>query len=493
MSVVVNRVRRGLYLDSVALMRLSDAVAALPGVERAALMVGTPSNVEIMADAGLLAADGRGAGVNDLVVAIRATDDAAGAAALAEAERLLDRPPGTGSAASAVRPRTLAGALDALPDASLALISVPGAFAAGEAAKALARGLDVMIFSDNVPVDAERALKDTAAAQGRLVMGPDCGTAIVGGVPLGFANAVPRGDVGVVAASGTGLQEVTCLLARAGRGISHAIGTGGRDLSEAVGGLTALAAIDALAADPATRHIVLISKPPAPAVAQRVLDRLGRAGKPATVCFLGSAAAAAPAGVRLVPTLEQAAFVVLGAAPPADPAAPPPAGLRWIRGLFTGGTLCGEAQVILMAAGHAVASNAPVPGAAAAGGDRVQNGHTLIDFGADEYTVGRPHPMIDPGRRDDALAAALAEPGVAAVLLDCVIGYGAHPDPAGAIAAVVRRVAGGPPVIASVTGTEADPQSWSASARTLRDAGVLVAPSNAAAARLAARIVAGPK
>lgn len=489
MSIVVNRVRRGLYLDSVALMRLSDAVAALPGVERAALMVGTPSNIEIMADAGLLAADGRGAGVNDLVVAIRADDDAAGAAALAEAERLLDRPPGGGGAGSAFRPRTLAGALDSLPDASLALISVPGPFAAAEAAKALARGLDVMIFSDNVPVDAERALKETAAAQGRLVMGPDCGTAIVGGVPLGFANAVPRGDVGVVAASGTGLQEVTCLLARAGRGISHAIGTGGRDLSEAVGGLTALAAIDALAADPATGHIVLISKPPAPAVAQRVLDRLGRAGKPATVCFLGGGAtAAAPAGVRLVPTLEQAAFAVLGAAPPADPAAPPPAGLRWIRGLFTGGTLCGEAQVILMAAGHAVASNAPVPGASAAGGA----GHTLIDYGADEYTVGRPHPMIDPGRRDDALAAALAEPGVAAVLLDCVIGYGAHPDPAGAIAAVVRRVAGGPPVIASVTGTEADPQSWSASVRTLRDAGILVAPSNAAAARLAARIVAGP-
>src|SRR5580704_9603583 len=98
-----------------------------------------------------------------------------------------------------------------------------------------------MIFSDNVPIAEEASLKHEARERGLMVMGPDCGTAIIGGVPLAFANAVPRGDIGIIGASGTGIQEVSTLIARAGRGVRHAIGTGGRDMHAEVGGLTTLA------------------------------------------------------------------------------------------------------------------------------------------------------------------------------------------------------------------------------------------------------------
>ena len=260
MSVVANLVRRGFYADSVALMRASRSIAALPGVAQASLMIGTPGNKALLKDSRLLAAAGQAAQPGDLVIAVRARDAIAAQAALAAAGRLLDSPPT--AQAGVARVRSLGAALGVLPGANLALISVPGEFAAAEARRALERGLHVMMFSDNVPLDDEVALKRFAAEKGLLLMGPDCGTSLIAGTPLAFANAVPRGDIGIVAASGTGLQEVSCLLARAGRGVSHAIGVGARDLYEEVGGLMTLAAIDALDADPGTRHVLIISKPP---------------------------------------------------------------------------------------------------------------------------------------------------------------------------------------------------------------------------------------
>ncbi|MEE8273464.1 MAG: oxidoreductase, partial [Alphaproteobacteria bacterium] len=410
-SVVLNRLRRAFYLDSVALMRLSQAVAALPGVEEAALMIGTPSNREIMAEAGLLADEGRAAAANDLVIALRATGREAGEAALAEAEALLDAPAAEGRRGDGWRPKTLEAAVESLAGADLAIVSVPGAFAAAEARKALAAGLNVMIFSDNVPLEEECALKREARERGLLLMGPDCGTALIGGVPLAFANEVPRGPVGIVAASGTGLQEVSSLIARGGGGVSHGIGVGGRDLGEAVGGVMTLAAIDALDADPATERIVLVSKPPAEAVARRVLERVGASSKPFTVCFVGADDIGLPANARLAPTLTAAAEDALGgAAIETGVAARAAAGRaaaalaptrRAIHGLYAGGTLCAEAQTVLIAAGEALRSNAPVPGAQALG-EGGSAAHCLVDLGADAYTLGRPHPMIDPAVRSRA-------------------------------------------------------------------------------------------
>jgi FdrA protein len=491
MTVVRNEVRKGFYLDSVALMRISRAVAAMPGVEEAGLMIGTPANKEILGEAGLLADSGKSAAPGDLVIGLRATDPAAADAAMAEARRLLDEPRRAAIAGGGWQPRTLRGAMQQLPDANLALISVPGDFAAAEARKALRRGLDVMIFSDNVPLQQEIALKREARDLGRMVMGPDCGTAIIAGTPLGFANVLPRGDIGIVGASGTGIQEVSCLIANGGRGISHALGTGGRDLSADVGGIATLMAIDLLDRDPATRHVVLISKPPAAQVAKLVLDRVARSGNPFTVCFIGDTAPGSlRANAKLAGTLTEVAESVLGRKLDAYRGpAPKRGGGPLVRGLFCGGSLCAEAQAILHRSGQRVASNAPIPGVGALG--NLSDAHALIDLGDDQFTRGRPHPMIEPATRAASLAQALADKAVGVVLLDVILGWGVHPDPAGQLVlALGARPADGPAIIASVTGTESDPQVRSAQVRKLAEAGVIVAPSNAAAATLACQCIA---
>ena len=490
-ATVLNHVRKGFYLDSVALMRLSRTIADMDGIEEAALMMGTPANKQIMADAGLLEKSGHEAEGGDLVVGIRARSDNAASAALAEAKTMLERPAMRGSDQRTWRPRTISAARKWMPEANLALISVPGDFAAAEARKALRGGLNVMIFSDNVTLEDEISLKREARDLGLLVMGPDCGTAIINGQPLAFANKVPIGNIGIVGASGTGIQEVTCLIAQGGGGISQAIGVGGRDLSEEVGGTTTLMALDALDRNPNTRHIVLISKPPAPSVVSRIAERIAASGKAHTVCFIGAENIELPDNATLTVTLKEAAETALGGLRigegfcPSAPERPLPPERRLVRGLFSGGTLCAEAQAIFRSHGQPVSSNAPIPSASHL--EKADNTHTMIDLGADEYTHGKPHPMIDPSERDLALAKALEDPSTGVILLDVVIGYGAHSDPAGHLVGAVgaNRPADGPAVVASVTGTDEDPQGRWRQIATLEAAGILVAPSNADAAVLA--------
>src|SRR5436190_18820324 len=454
LPMLANRVERGRYFDSVALMRVARRIGSLPGVDQAALMIGTPANKALLAQAGLLSAEGERAEPNDLVIAVRATEPKA---ALELALRLLAEPADT--RADVASARSLAGALGAEPHANLALISVPGEFAAAEARKALERGLNVMVFSDNVPIEEEVALKRLAAERGLLLMGPDCCTALIAGAPLAFANVVPRGDIGLVSASGTGLQEVACLIARLGGGVTHGIGVGGRDLDERVGALGMLAALDALESDPETHTLVLISKPPAPRVAREVLARVRRSSKRAVVCFLG----ADERGIAR--TLTDAAEAATGRKLDyRAPALTKRAGA--VRGLFCGGTLASEAQLILRAA--------KAPG-------------ECIDLGDDRYTRGRPHPMIEPELRNEHIARALADPGVGVLLFDVVLGYGAHAAPAGVLVQALQRTT--KPAIASITGTEADPQVGSRQGALVRAAGVHVAPSNAHAAALAAAVV----
>ena len=484
MSVILNEVRRATYLDSIVLMRISRQVAALPGVEEAGLIIGTPANKEILRDADILGLEGSSADPSDLIIALRATDANTADAALAEAKRLLDQPSALGTTAAIESSRTIRAAVQRLPAANLALISVPGDFAVAEARKAMALGLHAMIFSDNVPIADETALKREARERGLFVMGPDCGTAIIGGVPLGFANVVPTGDIGIIGASGTGIQEVSCLIARAGHGISHAIGTGGRDLKAEVGAITTLMAIDALDADDRTKHIVLISKPPAASVARSVLDRVAKSAKPFTICFLGATDFALPANARSAATLKATAELVVGeGASSTRPLLPQVNGRKLVRGLFAGGTLCSEAQIVFRQAGLPVMSNVPVPGASAMA--EAHDGNIMIDLGDDEFTRGRPHPMFEPGVRDAPLAEALADPGVGVVLLDVVLGYGGHPDPAGHLVEFLAAWKRRPAIVASVTGTDADPQPREAQVQKLVDAGMLVTDSNADAAEVA--------
>ena len=497
MTTLVNQVRRAFYRDSVALMRISRAIESLAGVEAAALMIGSVTNRKLMEDAGLLAADGKSAGPNDLVLAVRADTPANAQAALAEAERLLEAPATSDKGTDEWTPKSLDTALTRLPNANLVLVSVPGEFAAAEARRALNKGLHVMMFSDNVALDDEVALKREAQRLGLLMMGPDCGTAIIGGVPLAFANVIPRGDIGIVGASGTGMQEVSTLIARHGGGVSHAIGVGGRDLKEAVGGITTLMAIDALERDPGTRQIVLISKPPAAAVAKKVLERIGQARKPVSICFIGADDMPVPANAALFSDLRSCVEHALGGrrigwagrTPDAKGLAARVARPRMrLQGLFSGGTLCAEAQVVLRRAGITVTSNVPIPGVATPA--TAPGAHVVLDLGDDQYTVGRPHPMIDPSLRNQMLSAALRDGRTAVVLLDVVIGYGAHADPAGdliaALPAAKEREA---LLIASVCGTEGDPQRYSRQVALLEEAGIIAAPSNAHAAELAVDVL----
>jgi FdrA protein len=399
------------------------------------------------------------------------------------------------------------------------VISVAGRYAAREARTALERGLHVLLFSDNVPLEDEIALKRLATDHGLLCMGPDAGTAIINGVALGFANVVPRGCVGLVSASGTGLQGITCGIARAGAGVSQAIGVGGRDLSEPVGGMMMLAGLRALQEDPETGVIVLISKPPAAPVAERVLARVRESAKPAVVCFLGSEPAPIEATGAIAATdLTQAAVAATAVAKGEDPKAALAAlgaaatdliplaaaeqarlapGQHALRGLFAGGTFCYEAQLILKVLPEPVRSNAPLVKENRLAQANVSVGHVCMDLGEDEFTQGRLHPMIDPSLRNRRIVQEARDPATAVILLDVVLGYGAHPDPAGAAVSAIRQAqhtAGEAgrhiAFITSVCGTEADPQSLSRQEATLREAGVIVLPpaDNASAARLAGLI-----
>ncbi len=503
------KIVRNLYRDSVSLMQLSSGLAKLSGVEEASIIMASEGNIALLREAGLITGAMQ-ANPSDLLIALKGKSDAALAAAIVEAERALKGEPGNSGAGAAgeMAPRSIQMALTAAPDATLALISTPGEYAAAEAMKALRLGLNVMLFSDNVSIEDEVALKTYARSHHLLVMGPDCGTAIVGGVPLAFANVVRRGVIGVVGASGTGLQQVTCLVDRLGLGISQAIGTGSHDLHQAVGGITMLAAIKALGADPDTEVIVLISKPPAPAVAKKVLAAASRVGKPVVVNFIGAdAATILGANLHPVRTLEDAASTAValarggkGVSPDAAAVCVPhpefAAGQRWIRGLYSGGTFCYEASLLLSAVLGKVSSNAPVDPA-----DRIADvwnsrEHTVIDLGDDVFTRGRPHPMIDHRLRNERILKEAGDPAVAVVLLDVVLGHGSHADPAREMAPVIQaaraQAASDRRAIAFVgfvCGTPGDPQGLERQEKMLRDAGMLLAASNAQAVRMAAAIV----
>ena len=497
-------VRRGTYHDSVTLMQVSRQAEELPGVEAAAAVAATPVNLELLARQGF-AVDPAGLGPSDLVLCVRAADDAAADQAMEQVDTLLAGAgrvgAGGGSGAGpdggpAAAPRSLRAATRRDPDLNLAVLSVPGRHLHYEIAEALQAGLHVFCFSDGLDPATEAACKKVAAERGLLLMGPDCGTAILDGVGLGFANAVRRGPVGVVGASGTGIQEVTCLLDAAGVGISHAIGVGGRDLSPEVGGIMTLRALDLLAADDATERLVVISKPPDPQVARRVADAAATTGKPVILAFPGMTdPPPLPPGVGFAGSLEAAAAWATGipgvgsTTEPHLPADPPAVTPGAIRGLFSGGTLCYEAMAVVAGVVGRVASNIPLRPEWRLADPNRSEGHTFVDFGDDAMTEGRAHPMIDPGLRNERFRREAADPETGVVLLDVVLGYGAHPDPAGELAPLVERALadrpGGLSVVVSLCGAAGDPQGLDGQAATLREAGALVTRSSAQAARLA--------
>lgn len=501
------------YQDSVKLMRIANETRTEFGVDEAVAMMGTQENKDLLRDMGSIdTADIAALQPDDLILAVDDGDGETAQAAVAHMESQIkgQQERDTQESQEERTAKSLYGALDRRPNANLALISVPGEYATREAWNALHEGLHVHVFSDNVSIEDERRLKTYGRENDLLVMGPDCGTAILNQVPLGFANSVDSGQIGVVAAAGSGLQEVTALLDRAGAGVSQAIGTGGRDLKDEVGGLTMLQGLEMLEGDADTEAIVLISKPPDDETMTDLLERIEDCPKPVVVEFVGSdpgpvesagatpsksLADAARAAVTALPTTEKEGSVSFAggldafrhpdeASDVLEALGDPEPQRQFVRGLYSGGTLATEAAVLLEEATGELSSNvglgAPVADPLA------PEGNAIIDLGADEFTRSRPHPMIDSTIRDDQLAATLQDPEVAVVLMDVILGYGAHEDPAQPILDVLGEQPGAtwPAVVTSVVGTPGDPQDWESQVRKLADAGVYVCESNAEAVEL---------
>ena len=502
-------IEKSTYRDSITLMRVSKKAGETRGIKMAVVAMGTDTNLGLLKDAGFGAEDLSEVSADDLVIALEAADETALEAALSliQAELKGGRP-GTDQAEAI--PLSFERVLKEDAAVNLVLISVPGRFAAYEAHKALSGGKHVMIFSDNVAIEDEKRLKTMAREKGLLLMGPDCGTAIINGIGLGFANKVPRGPIGIVAASGTGAQEVSSILARHRLGISQLIGTGGRDLSPDIGGLTTLMGIEALKADRETEVIAVISKLPDPEVADRVLEAARGAGKPCVIYFAGSLPSRGDENLRFARTLAETALMLerTVSGSPAEPVSEPSedlkAGLieysrqigparKYLRGLFSGGTLAQEAVFILGANLDAINTNLKMPGSSRLGDPTRSVAHTIVDLGDDTFTRGRAHPMIDQSYRLMRLRSEATDPGTAVILLDVVLGFGCNSDPAGEIAHALREIFGSgglkpghPVVIASICGTYDDPQDYQGQKKALESVGVFVTETNEQACLLAA-------
>lgn len=492
-------------------MLISKELKKLEGINEALVGMGTELNKEISANIGLSSPELDGLTGNDFFVALACDSEGRMADALAKVDEMLNSKKQAGAAN--YYPPTLSSALEIDPGLNMAIVSVPGAHAPGVVRDCLEKDINVLLFSDNVSLEDEIELKNLAAGKGLLMMGPDCGTAIINHVPLAFANVLKKGNIGIVAASGTGTQEVSSLIDQLGGGVTQVIGTGGRDLSKAVGGTMFKLALSALVDDEATEVIALISKPPAREIQTQILEQARQGGKPTVVCFIGGDGAEVEAmGLTAAVSLEDAAHKAVALAQKQQPTtfdgfsmgadraerlaaetvksmAPTQ---RYLRGLYTGGTLCDEAMKLLIGELGHIYSNIPLaPGDKLANRD-VSREHTCLDFGDDEFTRGRPHPMIDPSLREERILKEAADPGCAVVLLDCVLGYGSHPDPAADLSKAIgearqtARDAGRElAVVVSVCGTEGDPQGLAGSRTALEKAGAIVMPSNAQAVRMA--------
>jgi FdrA protein len=508
MTAIKTEIRRGAYYDSVVLMQLQAALANLPDIQNVGVVMGTSANKGLLAQSDLLTPEAQTALPDDLIIVVSGEAEAA-ASALSQVDELLATRKSVVDGIEYL-PQSLEAAAKMLPEAGWVLISTPGRYAAGVARESLRLGKHVFLYSDNVSLEDEIALKRDAAQQGLLVMGPDCGTALVNGAGLGFANRVRRGPIGLVGASGTGLQHVTARIHQWGGGITHALGTGGRDLSEQVGAITTRQSLDLLRRDPETRVIVLISKPPAATVADNLLRLARTCGKPVIVNFIGYSAshpvgdsASHPGGdtppadlahenLHFAATLDGAAELAVRLAEHLqtskvsktfEVSAMPSfaAGQRYLRGLFSGGTLAYEALLILQDYLPAVYSNTPLNKQYKLTDSLVSRQHTLIDLGEDEFTVGRLHPMMDNSLRLQRLRQEADDPEVAVIMLDVVLGYGAHPNPAGELAPAMAQIqekareAGRHlEIVALVVGTDEDPQNMAEQIEQLQQAGARV-------------------
>ncbi|MFA5779241.1 MAG: acyl-CoA synthetase FdrA [Elusimicrobiota bacterium] len=516
--MLVNLVKKNFYRDSVFLMALSNKVKSIDGVIDSSVMMGTDANKKLLTETGFFSKEGASASPNDLLICVSYNDKADIKKIMAGVENMLDVTVSRENAGSCVceNPKNIEEAIELQPDSNMAVISIPGQYVRYQSEKLLKKGVNQMIFSDNVSVEDEIHLKKIGVEKGLLVLGPDCGTAIINGVPLGFANVVRSGSIGVVAASGTGTQEVTTIIHKNGEGITQAIGLGGRDLKKEVGGLMAIEAIKMLEKDPDTKVICVVSKPPAPEVEEKVLGVIKNCKKPFVIIFLGSKTKQDDYGnLHFAGTLEDAALKSIAVLKNKkySPKKKLPDNLgkialkerkyhsknqKYVRGLFSGGTLCDEAMFHLSESIGGIYSNIAVNPELKLKDRNVSFKNSFIDLGDDDFTRGVPHPMIDFTTRNKRMLQEAKDKEVAVLFFDMVLGYGAHPDPANAILPAItesqkiakkqkRHIT----FITSICGTDLDPQGFNKQKEILENAGVIILPSNVTAARFTEKLLNG--
>ncbi|MHB8135712.1 MAG: acyl-CoA synthetase FdrA [Anaerolineaceae bacterium] len=494
-------IRKNQYYDSVFLMGFNNRLSKVEGVIQTAVLMASDANKEVLADLGFVNAEVKNSTANDLVVGVTAISQEV----LDNISRSLDLWLVEVSASrTTTGVHTLEEAITIKPDSDLVVISVPGEFAARETKKALEAGKHVFLFSDNVSVNEEISLKTFAQSRGLLVMGPDCGTSLIGGIGIGFANAVRKGKIGVIAAAGTGLQEFTCMVHNAGYGISHGIGTGGRDLSDAVGGLTTISALDALEQDSSTQVIVILSKPPGEKTLKKLVERIHACAKPVVCCFLGISRKISGEGVifQRATIIDDAVRLAIKAIGGEFTQAPMPDIVlkpiqlqkgKFLRGVFAGGTFCYQTQQILRDAGIEIYSNAALDKNYSLEHPNQSKANTIIDMGDEFFMVGRPHPMINGSQRAIRILKEAEDPTVGILLLDFILGYNASMDPVGELVDAIQKAklialnrGDNLQIVASICGTNGDPQDLALQTRILEECGVLVFTSNAQAAHYCA-------
>lgn len=507
-------IKNNSYYDSVTLMQISKAVEEFEGVERAMVSMGTDMNKELLKTAGLLTEEFNSTTPSDLIIAFttyEGTDSTVVIEGINEKlnEKVKDEKQ------EEMPPASIGSAVKKKPDTNFSVISLPGIYAAEEVRKSLNKGLNVMLFSDNVSLDDEISLKTLAHEKGLLMMGPDCGTAIINSIGLCFANKVKSGNIGVIGASGTGIQEVTVLIDHLGGGVTQVIGTGGRDLSKEVGGMMMLDSIEALDNNEETDVIVLISKPPVEEVAEKIINRVKDSKKPIVVCFINSEERMSENQVHFVSTLEDAAMLAVKLASGKEPVAlvdnfnietikenffnTLSDSQKYVRGLYCGGTLCDEAASIFAnSIPETVYSNVGKVNRLEDPSKSIKN--SFIDLGDDSFTVGRPHPMIEPSLRNEKIIEEALDEETAIVLFDVELGYGSHRDPAGEALQAVKEAKSKLKktnrevfFVAYVLGTKNDIQGYDSQIKVLEDEGIVVAKSNARAAKLCLELIGGIK
>ena len=513
MAIVKGKIIQGEYLDSITLMVVTEELNKTKGVIETSVVMATSENKSILRSSGLMLNEFEKSCDSDLLVCIKAESENVANDILDNIQNIFKKYRNKDEDTADYSPKSFEGALKQMPDANIALISVAGKYAFHEAMKALNNGLHVMIFSDNVSIEEEFELKKFALSKKLLVMGPDCGTAIINGVPLAFANKVNRGKVGIVAASGTGLQEVSCIISNEGAGISQAIGTGGRDVKKEIGGIMFIQAMQMLNEDPATEVIVLVSKPPHEDVLKKISEEIKKLKKPVVAIFIGGdATVLKDSGAISATTLEETGLIAAALSKgikydniiselkkkdetyleiAAALSVKKTKQQKYLRGLYSGGTLCDEAQLIFNDIIGFVYGNSPLNKEYLLEDSWKSKENCVIDLGEDEFTVGRPHPMIDFTLRKKKILEEAADPEVAVILLDVVLGYGSHTNPAGELVPVIEKAlqnSKGLNIICSVTGTELDPQNMNDVKQKLKKAGAVVMSSNAAASSIAAYI-----